>query len=271
MMHHLFDRFYPPTLSAPSLWGKLPCFGDFVHQSVQAQDMASWQKWFTRCPIDELSSHDLALLEEQHQSQRSPGWMHLSIPQRLRNSHPQPWCFVLPPGMVDEAPHLPNHKTVVGVFANSCDQVGRLHPVVIWQSVQANLRDELKASKNWLFWLSQLLQSHTPPFSTPQAPNKVASLSIQISQMWACAHPSFSRGPFGLFHKDLPQTALAQIVEQGLPAGTSLIDAHSESMRGVGQLPWSLESTLPSHGYFWQQAPNGEYISAVKLALGHTS
>lgn len=271
MLDRLLQQFWPPALGAPSLWGKLPCFGDFVHQSVQAQDMDAWQTWFAKHPIDELATYDSAVLLHKPQTQQAPGWLHLNIEQRTNKAPAQPWCFVIPAGVLQTSPHLPVNQAVVGVFANSCDQVGRLHPVVIWQSVQTDLCNVLDQPKNWLFWLAQLLQSHTPPFSTPNTPNKTSTLSMQLTQMWACAQPSMSHPPLGLFHKELPSLSLAKIVEQGFASGTSLVGAHSESAHGVSQLPWALGSELSSHGYFWQQAPNGEYINAVKLALDQMS
>ena len=270
MLERLIHHFVPPALSAPSLWGKLPCFGDFVHQSVQMQDMDAWQTWFMRHPIQELNNYDSALCLQAPMTSSSAGWLHLNIDQRTNQAHPQPWCFVIPAGVFLPTPHLPAERAVVGVFANSCDQVGRMHPVVIWQSVQTDLNDVLAQPKNWLFWLAQLLQSHTPPFSTPNAPNKKSTLSAQLTDMWACAQASMVRAPLGLFRKDLPDMALSKIIEQGFSVGTSLVGAHSESMRGVAQLPWLSWSELGHHGYFWQQATNGEYINAVKLPLGHT-
>jgi type VI secretion system protein ImpM len=269
MLDRLLHHFLPPALSAPSLWGKLPCFGDYVHQNAQAQDMDAWQTWFMHHPIQELVNHDSALQLQKPHTQQAQGWLHLNIERRASNAHPQPWCFVIPAGVLQTSAHIPAEQAIVGVFANSCDQVGRLHPVVIWQSVQTDLSDALQGTKNWLFWLSQLLQSHTPPFSTPNSPNKTSTLSTQLTQMWACAQSSMVRAPFGLFHKDLSEAALNQIVEQGLPAGTSLVGPHSESLCGVAQLPWPTWSEPNTHGYFWQQAANGEYINAVKFPLNH--
>lgn len=282
MLERLLHPLLTSTLSEPSLWGKLPSFGDFVHQSAQAQDMDAWQSWFAHYPINDLSKYDIALQGKTATRHTSTGWLYLHMPQRDGIERTQPWCFALPQGALGAAPHIPIDHVIVGVFANSCDKVGRLHPIVIWQAVAPHLSDHLAGPKNWLYWLSHLLQVHTPPFSTPQEPNKTTPLSMVLAQMWDVARDSMSNAPFGLLRKPLPQMELAQLLEQSIPTGTSLVGAHSESAHGVKQLPWKLWQELqlkpkkkpsdqPAHGYFWQQAHNGEYINALKLELAPAS
>lgn len=277
MLARLFRCVFPLTLSEPSLWGKLPCYGDFAQHNVHAQDMVSWQEWFQRYPITELDSHAVDLFSTTAKAPRHSGWLRLNIPERTRNAHAQPWCFVLPQGALRTAPHIPGNRVIAGVFANSCDQVGRLHPVVMWHSVHTNWREKLESPRHWLFWLSQLLQAHTPPYSTPQDPNKTASLRDQLMCMWREAETSLSRAPFEFLRKPLPHKSLTQTIAQASTDSQRMHRTHLESANGVKQLPWtpwpssnefnSEQLNDASYGFFWQQAPNGEYINAVRIAL----
>lgn len=275
MWQKIQEYVLPHNLPMPSVWGKLPYYGDFTHIHTSPQDIDAWRLWFDRFPLRELAKHNAFDFGLRQQSRRAAGWLQIDPPDAQRNSFEQPWCFVLPAGALMPAPHVPADCLIVGTCAQSCDQIGRLHPVVIWQAVHPAWLHQLNAPRNWLYWLGRLLQMHTPPLCRPADTYNGPEFSTQLEDLWGLTRRSLHQVLLGILRKPLPEQDLARFFEQTVAQGELAQSIRVYTELGVNQLPWGVwqerythdQSTATPHAYFWQQASNGQYISAVALDL----
>ncbi|ATE59937.1 TagF domain-containing protein [Thauera sinica] len=276
MIRRFFRRYLAAPLPAPSVWGKLPALGDYVSRHASPADIAAWQRWFEVYPLDRLSESAIDLDEAPPaRAAASDRWLStepVAVPGR---EHPLPWCFILPPDALPQAPRLPAGLPVIGVMARSCDRVGRLHPLVVWQSVQPRWLVDHRQTQEWLFWLSSYLVCHTLPYSTPEAFNPVPFLDL-LDALWHTASP----GPaarLGLAPKPLPDGELTRLIAEAKPAGLFRAKRNpADDLAGVRHLPWAdwpLAAIRPMgfgqrRAYFWQHAANGEYVGLAAPQVG---
>lgn len=255
----------PHNLPMPSVWGKLPYYGDFTHIHTTPQDIDAWRLWFGRYPLNELDKHNAIDVRLRSPKRVPAGWLHIDVPELEHSRIAQPWSFVLPAGALMLAPHLPADSLIVGACAQSCDQVGRLHPIVIWQAVHPTWLAQLDTPRNWLFWLTRLLQKHTPPQCRPDTNDTGLKFNIQLDDLWHLTRRSLHQVWLGVLRKPLPEQSFASYFNDAIQL--------DDTTPGVRQLPWGAWSERctqhpkSNRAYFWQQAGNGQYISAVVLDL----
>lgn len=275
MLGALLNRFAPTLLSAPSVWGKLPSYGDFAYQNAQTEDRAAWQEWFLHYPLSELG--ELAQPAIPVTTPRSAGWVSLDLPKPQKNINARPWCFAFPAGTLPAAPHLPAQRLIIGVVAESCDKVGRKHPIVIWHSLCVEGCFHLKDPFNWCYWLARCLHDHLPRPASFEPPHGEHDFMTQLNFLWKEAAPTLS-ARLRFFWKLLPKSELEAMLQSFRPSSAARADLRSkrpdlpDPQSGVRQLPWHQwpELLLPENathraGYFWQQSDDGEYIQFATL------
>lgn len=275
MLRRFLNYLAPKSISPPSLWGKVPAYGDFVRHNANAEDIAAWQQWFAAYPIDLVVQSAAVDLDSPALRRKAAGWFQLEVSATPIKPVGGVWSFVLPPGALQPTPNIPANACIVGAMADSCDKVGRMHPVVIWSALPQEAIVHLKMNVHWPYWAARLLTRHVPPISTPdhQIYSEI-SVQQQLQDMW-----QESRGTFApalrLLRKDLPLDMLNSLVEHYLiEPGMPHKQVH-ETDFGLRDLPWNLwpnrllGGTPNGHqqAYFWQQAKGGKYLSSAAIDL----
>jgi len=281
------------SVSPPAIWGKVPSHADFVTHGVKADEVAALQHWLAdqvralpAAPRQAPSGRPLA-------SQPAERWMALE-PERYKASpHSIPVAFVLPPGVLPFSG--PHH--VLGVVANSCDKLGRQHPLIVYQRANARWLRQHFASRGddaqdaasaqaglrqpWLFWLARLVsryarhpdaaawldesEGHMPAAmaaATAPSAGVPLSLSTAVAALWALHAPGLPQWV------GVAQRAPAAAALQGVIDGAVSVVEHdaADDLRGVAYAPWGdwpdrLWSTRPAAAY-WQQDSYGGYVGA---------
>lgn len=256
----------------PSVWGKLPAYGDFVHHNVSASAQDAWHDWvqtyWHRRPVHRNNGAAKSTVS-------SSGWMEVSqMPVRADLSR-VPVAFVLPPG------HLPQmgDAFVQGVMVPSEDKVARPCPLIIYQTVQRSWMQRTWAppltaasdtgawqghvqGRHVLYWWARLAARLQHP--TGLFPAVVDA----VEQVWALHEPGWAEW-LGRAPMPAAQEALVSLVQQfGASGGQDAAD----TLRGVYHLPWAdwPERTLRSekpHAAFWLQDGDGGYVNASDNVL----
>jgi hypothetical protein len=260
------------------MWGKIPAYGDFVHHNVQAEDIHVWQHWFSSYPLEQVIEQSSIELEGNKTRNKSAGWFYIDTPVPVMKPLTGVWSFVIPKGILKPAPNIPQDSYMVGAMAMSCDKVGRLHPIVIWSSLQSDGLEHLSHAMNWPYWVARLLADHLP--SKAQA-NKInltdISLQQQLINLWGEASRSFSpRFPLLKFIKhEIPVEGLNRLLGQYPKRPNHPIKHSGEFEFGLRDLPWhnwphcvnvQVEKDHPQ-AYFWQQSVAGKYLHCVSVSL----
>lgn len=267
MLSRLLDRLVSPALSAPSIWGKIPAYGDFAQCDAHAEDIESWQLWFAAHPLQEIAENATFRIESAKRDPAPTPWFRVDIPDRRPRVPEGPWGFLLPPRALRPAPHLPSHACIAGAMALSCDKVGRLHPIVVWSALREDRIEQMAEPFNWVYWASRLLRSHTPPVSTPAAPNVAMPMLDQLAALWQEARPTFG-ARLAVLRQPLPAAALSALADIGGGEPT-------DDSGGVRRLPWEHwprcirpeENGGRRSAFFWQQATSGEFLACAAIPL----
>lgn len=221
----------------PSMWGKLPAFGDFVRSRVTAPQMTEWNWWLARHPV-------------------------VGGDAQLAGGHAMPWSFVLAPGSLRFSGRL----YVAGVMADSCDRVGRRHPFLIFLQVKSTwLQHNLTRADNALFWMARLLARHASPAvaTEPLAGKTNPSLRDELDWMWSGGR--FSAWRWLTRAPAVPDLTFAR--DCARYASGAGIDV-AKSLTGVAQMPWADWPRCLEHsggGWFWQQDHQSGYVSQFRL------
>ena len=170
-------------LSPPSLWGKVPVHGDFVTHNAQSDDCAAWQQWFERHPLHQIVSNANVELHTPNLRQRSAGWLHLEVEPQEKKLEVGVWGFALPPNTLPNTRHIPDGAVLIGAMAESCDKVGRIHPLVIWSALQPEALEQLNQPLHWPYWLARLLAQHVPPISRPGMNHTGTGIQQQLQEV----------------------------------------------------------------------------------------
>lgn len=269
-MRSLCRTFSQRTLARPpSIWGKLPAYGDFVHYNADLAERQAWHEWV------HTVWHRRPAPAHHARASRAPanGWLEISqAPQRTDFSR-VPVAFVLPPG------HMPFAPTsyVQGIFIASQDKVGRPCPLVIYQCVHHRWMRRIWTSpwdtdpgahtaheqgRHLLFWWSRVTaaaQQQRDPFE------KLVEL---VDSVWHHHEPGWNQ-LLGSDPVPAPQQALERLLASFADPVTS---ETSPPLRGVCHLPWSdwPQRTLRQHQpqpAFWMQDNEGGYVHASDSLL----
>lgn len=235
-------------ISAPACYGKLPALGDYLQHRATGAETGLWWNRFSS----------------------------MQEPASPRHHDTLPWCFVLAPDVFSWAAGV----HVLGVLMASRDRIGRHYPFVVWQKakvqglqqaclfgqgqghVQSTAHPEtqqpLQAGednpRNWLFWLSRLVQAHVLPVG--HEPRN--DFPADMDRLWALFRPTWT-ARFGVAGKLPPEERCREIVG---PCAT-LAD-----VEGVRFMPWAhWPQTLWAPGalcWFWQQDHEGRYLRALR-------
>lgn len=253
-------------VQAPSVWGKLPAYGDFVHHNVSASAQEAWHDWV----VTYWHKRPVSRTSVSAKSTSSQGWVHVSqMPERADLTR-VPVAFVFPPG---QWPQM-GDAYVQGVMVASEDKVGRPCPLIIYQTVHrswmhrtwdspwnhghANLpRDDRDAGRHVLFWWARLAAR------AQQNTGLLPSLVEAVEQVWSLHEPGW-RDWLGGRPAPVSQASLAALIDKFTALGGQ--DA-AKPLRGVYHLPWAdwPERTLRTNSpmaAFWVQDSDGGYVNA---------
>lgn len=256
----------------PSVWGKLPAYGDYVHHNVSLSAQEAWHEWvqayWHRRPITRSAG-------SARGGAGADGWMHVTQAPAKADLSDVPVAFVLPPG------HLPHMGDVFvqGVMVPSEDKVGRACPLIIYQTVHrlwmqrtwsspwgpdphAPVRQDRSHGRHLLYWWARLA-AHAR-----QHPGLFPALVTAVEQVWLLHEPGW-RDLLGAQERPASSAALEVLVQQfGASAGQDAAGA----LRGVSHLPWAdwPERTLrviEPLAAFWMQDAEGGYVQASDKLL----
>lgn len=250
------------AVSSPAIWGKLPGHADYVRSNCDAETGECWRAWF-RPLLTEPRKTGAAVKKQRG----GPAWLHLD-PQEQQSDDTMPVAFVLPFDQLSFAPRA----FVLGVLLMSTDSVGRISPVVIFQTCQQpwlramwpDSSSEESGSnqllrRNWLYWQLALLTrlfagDVTRPISLPV-------LSEALATGWRVYVSSWCQVV------DVTSTEYHdQTMRSWLDSLAPPLTTHGQR-RGVSFLPWpdwpetvSVHHASPT---FWQQDDEGGYLHAA--------
>lgn len=256
----------------PSVWGKLPAYGDYVHHNVSLSAQEAWHEWvqsyWHRRPVSRSAV-------AARGGTGADGWMHVTQAPARPDLSDVPVAFVLPPG------HLPHMDDVFvqGVMVPSEDKVGRACPLIIYQTVHrlwmqrtwaspwgparhAPVHQDRSQGRHLLYWWARLA-AHAR-----QHPGLFPALVTAVEQVWLLHEPGW-RNLVGAQARPASSAALEVLVQQfGASAGQDAAGA----LRGVSHLPWAdwpertLRVTEPLAA-FWMQDAEGGYVQASDKLL----
>jgi len=256
----------------PSVWGKLPAYGDFIHHNVGASAQDAWHDWvrtyWHRRPPSRQSA-------SAARAGSFKGWIEVSQRPARADLSSVPVAFVLPPGYLPKIGDV----FVQGVMVPSEDKVGRSCPLVIYQTVHRSWMQRTWAcpvvgvsdrsigrgheqGRHVLYWWARLagrLQHSEAAFD---------ALVKAVDQVWTLHEPGWSEW-LGRVPMPAEQEALASLMAQfGRLGGQDAADP----LRGVYHLPWAdwPERTLRAVNplpAFWLQDRDGGYVNASDNVL----
>jgi len=278
-------------VSPPAIWGKLPSHADYITHGVRADEVEALQTWFS---VQRRSASRSSGRTNGPRRTGANRWVSLEPETYKPSRHNIPICFVLPPG---ELPFSgPAH--VLGVIANSCDRLGRQHPLIVYQranarwlrqhfasEIKSDFQDaempsvlQLQLEQPWSFWLARLVSRYARPSDdaasleltqvdeTPGARPVEPSRSLYgaVTDLWSLHAPTWSRWA-GIDKRPPPAAALQAVIES---AGAPRDHDRANDLRGVACSPWAdwpdrLWSGKPAPA-FWQQDSYGGYVGAAQ-------
>lgn len=256
-----------------SLYGKMPCRGDFIRRNLLFEQEEALEEWVReKRPI-------LSPPEELSQRREDCFWHSLDYQARYPQpadsmglGHPhQPWCFILPP---QSLPFAPN-RYLVGVWMDSSDKVGREYPFIMIQTVARRWVRQYFALHveqpcEWLFNAGRLIANsiHAQEDETDRSAggedfDHIALLLAKLNALWSLYAPDW-RNFLGK-RLSLPDKDTRQIREL---VDSPHLDDPVRHLEGVRFLPWAdwpgcvLKSS--EQGFFWQQDLHGRFIGAIQ-------
>jgi len=270
-------------VSPPALWGKLPSHADFVTHGVKAGEVAALQHWL----VNQVSSLPAASRRPAEQ------WMALK-PERYKPSpYSIPVAFVVPPGVLP----FSGQQHVLGVVANSCDKLGRQHPLIVYQRANARwlrqhfarLGDTANADADadadahandsaqtglrqpWLFWLARLVSRYAGRpdalawLDESEGASSPLALSAAVTVLWDLHAPGVSQW-VGVAQR----APTANTLQGALDAAAKVLEYDAaDDLRGVANAPWAdwpdrlwCAPPAPAASSYWQQDSHGGYVGA---------
>jgi len=267
---------YWQLAGAVSLWGKMPCRGDFIRRNLlfeQEQGLEEWarEKRSILSPSEEISQprktkgipwHSLDYrAKQQQQSVDSLGFGHPG----------QPWCFILPPQSVPFAPD----RYLIGVWMDSSDKVGREYPLIMIQMVARRWIGQYFAFHaeqpcEWLFNASRIIANsiHAQEWENDHPTNReefdhIGLLLAKLNALWSLYAPTWLNF-LGkrISPPNLEAHQLKDLIDPPHP------DDPVRNLNGVRFLPWSdwpdCVMQPSAQGFFWQQDLHGRFIGAIR-------
>ncbi len=281
-------------VSPPAIWGKLPTHADYLQHGVRSDEVQGWQRWLAgqlRPQPTPCSAGKRLRRDEQ--------WSALE-PERYKPAPSSiPVAFVLPAGAVALTPPA----CVLGVIANSCDRLGREHPMLVYQRCNARWLQHCFAStggsgeaatafddtsirldqQTWLFWLARLVSRYAAApeeaASLREADDRTAAvtgvdmaetgvvtagLDAAVAQLWSHYAPGWAQ-KIGIARARPTWMDMHALIGGIAPARAC--DA-ADDLHGVGHLPWAdwpARLGEPNmQPVFWQQDAYGGYVGASR-------
>lgn len=261
----MLSSFIGPGISSPAIWGKLPTHADFIQIQVKGEQAQQWQNWLalqwqagSRLPKRRRMSREL--------------WLNLSAQASTEEaSNALPVAFVLAPGQLE----FSGQQYVIGVMVPSCDQIGRSHPLMVYQLAQRRWLEqqwliEQRAIRDWQFWLARLLSTvvqHAWDVGAAARSDLRGRIEASVEQLWQVFHPARGirwRGAHGNSAE-----AIDQLCEPILSQWQTDQEAKADVaalLSGVPLFPRSDWPAVLAHpgfqSMFWQQTEQGEYVMA---------
>lgn len=145
-------------IPAPSCFGKLPSYGDFIRVRVNKEQRDRLDAWFSTLPKSNANQTD-----SEVQALSSKG----------------AWCFAIRGELLASSKHL----MAIGVMKDSFDKVGRRYPFVMYQLVPKKwLAVQLQHPQNWLQCLYQ--------FAELLDGKETADIDQKLNELWAVYKPA---------------------------------------------------------------------------------
>lgn len=242
--------------SQPSIWGKLPGYGDYVRHHVSVEQAQVWQRWTSDVWLNRPAVRHIVPRPKSRGSEC--GWTHLKQPKATPDLTRVAIAFVMPPGRLLFAPK----HYVQGVMIDSHDRVGRACPLIIYQCITPE-----RAQRAWcpdgqsdrihvLFWLARLAaQVHDERLD-------IAKLSSSVDEVCRLHEPGWSHH-LGADQVTMKNADLRRLVNQfGNPSNDQ-----ATGLKGVRHLPWAdwpqrLFRNQHQQSAFWVQDSEGCYVTA---------
>lgn len=167
-------------ISAPSIFGKLPGYGDFIRHNASLAQVDVWRSWFEHAAAQCSANGGSDLWVLVGGAYRSVSQVEFEGQLEIRRA--QPCYFVLKGSCLD---FPANGGYVIGVMTASHDRVGRRYPLVIWQSASAHWVEQLLAvPAQWLTELAQLLHDHVRQAGQHNLAARVDALGYDHRPRW---------------------------------------------------------------------------------------
>ena len=126
-------------ISAPSIFGKLPALGDYFRRNAPPQQVEAWRTWFDTAAAVWSGKESPVSRQAGQCGDGRPTFLVLSAREL----------------------GFPGNGYVAGVVMPSRDRVGRLYPLVIWQSASGYWAEQLlEAPATWLSSLARVMCEH---------------------------------------------------------------------------------------------------------------
>jgi len=273
MIGKIFSSSFWQLAGPVSLWGKMPCRGDFIRRNLPFEQEKALEGWVREkrnilSPPEEISQRKIKdtfwhSLDYQAKRPQSADSTDLGHPH-------QPWCFILPPQSLPFA----SDRYLIGVWMDSSDKVGREYPLVMIQMVARRWVRQYFALHaehpcEWLFNAARLISNsiHAQEGEVDRPVDEenfdhLALLMAKLNALWSLYAPDW-RNFLGK-RISLPDKETRQIQELVDPPHP---DDSVRYLDGTRFLPWAdwPDCVLkPStQGFFWQQDLHGRFIGAI--------
>ncbi|WP_027013767.1 TagF domain-containing protein [Comamonas composti] len=261
----MLSNFIGPGVSHPAVWGKLPTHADFIQIQVKGEQAQQWQNWFA------LQWQTGSRLPKRRRMSREL-WLNLSAQACMEEAgNSLPVAFVLAPGQLD----FSGAQYVIGVMVPSSDQIGRGHPLMVYQLAPRRWLEQQwltgqRSSRDWQFWLARLLSAvvqHAWDRQVSAKPDLRGRIEASVAQLWQVFHPAWAvrwRAAHGGSAEAINQ-ACEPILAPWLADHEARADV-AALLSGVPHFPRSdWPGGLAHAGFqsmFWQQTAQGEYVMA---------
>jgi type VI secretion system protein ImpM len=168
------------VISAPSIFGKLPRYGDFIRHNASLAQVDVWRSWFEQAGAKWLANGGAGHAVLDGRSSRCALPVNLEEGPVLRRAQP---CYFVLKGSRLGFPAAGDY--MIGVMVASRDRVGRRYPLVIWQSTSAHWAEQLlSAPAHWLTDAAQLLHDHVQQCSRENFSACVDALWLDYRPRW---------------------------------------------------------------------------------------
>jgi type VI secretion system protein ImpM len=261
----MLSNFIGAGISSPAIWGKLPTHADFIQIQVKGEQAQQWQNWLalqwqagSRLPKRRRMSREL--------------WLNLSAQACMEEAgNALPVAFVLAPGQLE----FSGTQYVIGVMVPSSDQIGRGHPLMVYQLAQRRWLEqqwlaEQRSVRDWQFWLARLLSAvvqHAWSVGAAAKSDLRGRIEASVEQLWQVFHPA------KVIRWRTAQGNVAETIDQACEPILAPWQTDPEAradvaalLSGVPHFPRSDWPAVLAHprfqSMFWQQTVQGEYVMA---------